>query len=143
MPNWRETIGRESDGLLPGATASIIAGVEADIGLRLPASYKEFLAFADGGYLDSKTILLFAAGKGIHPSETLVASNRSLPVEHPLFIIGRTASEDFGFMKSDLQLSSPAVYIYRHEIRRLTKIADSFEDFLHQPRQLDQRSRSN
>ena len=139
MTNWNETIGTANHNLLPGATPSSVASAEAQLGTALPSEYKEFLKFADGGYLNNRTIILFSAGKGVHPSETLAAANHSLPADHPLLIIGRTAYEDFGFRRSDLALPSPAVFLYRHEGRRLTKLAESLQTFLHQPPKPEQK----
>jgi hypothetical protein len=130
MTNWKETIGTTNNDLLPGASAATVAALEVQLGTTLPSAYKEFLQYADGGFLNKRTILLFSAGKGLHPSETLAAANRSLPADHPLLIIGRTAEEDFGFKKGDLTFPAPPVFLYRHETRKLAKLADSFREFL-------------
>ena len=135
-----ETSGRKGDELYPGATKRDIADAEARMKLKLPASYKKFLSFANGGTVHNRTLRLCSVGKDEYPAESLVSSHESLlKNDHPLFCIGRTASTPFGFLRGDLHLPDPPIYVWKFENGKPPKkIGNSLAEFLHQPEQLGQ-----
>ncbi len=119
----------QSKQLLPPCTSSMVKKIETDLNYRLPEEYKEFLLFADGGML-TDNVILFSAGAGIHPAETLRAANNDRQ-DLPIFLIGRFADEEFGFLRKDTDDSHRPVYLYEHEVGDTKKLADSFEAFCH------------
>jgi hypothetical protein len=108
-----------------------VAAIEQALGTTLPASHKALLAFADGGTVND-AFILYAAGTGIHPAERLMAANRRNGNECPLVVIGREATDEFGFRKEDLEsgVESPAVYFLSYETWDLTRAAPSLFEFL-------------
>lgn len=116
--------------LLPAATPEAVARVELALGTSLPNDFREFLTeFADGGFLHERRFLIYSAGLGLHPDETLVANNLSHEADYPLILAGRDASEEFGFQKTDLPCDSCPVYFASHETGDLTMAAESFSLF--------------
>ena len=114
--------------LHPPCPSSVIDAVEADLKYTFPHEYRGFLQSADGGML-SDAVILFSAGRGIDPSETLRAANQSR-LGLPLVLVGRFADEEFGFLRSDTSDPARSVYVHEHETGGLRKLADSFEGFL-------------
>jgi hypothetical protein len=126
---WDDVVPDRS-GLLPGADAVIVQSVEAELGMRLPQEFVDFLLWADGGQIAQRRFIVYSAGAGIHPSETLLAANRGRDAGFPLILVGREAEEEFGFKKSDLPSRSAPVYFYRHDEDGLDKVAGSFREFV-------------
>jgi hypothetical protein len=129
----RDFRGIELDGseLCPGATADAVARVERDLGVNLPAAYKEFLAFADGGGVGN--FIFYSVGDGIHPAERLVAAHRRGGRDCPIVAIGRDASDDFGFLRTELAsaaTTTPGVHFLSHETWETVRVAPSFVEFL-------------
>lgn len=112
-------------GLQPPCSSSAVDAIEADLKYRFPREYREFLETADGGLL-TDTVILFSAGKGIDPSETLRTANHDRP-GLPLVLVGRFADEEFGFSRNDASDPARSVYVYEHETGEVRKVADSFE----------------
>jgi len=127
--SWNDIVPDRS-GLLPGADAATIQAVEAEIGMKLPQEFVEFLLWADGGQIAQKRFIVYSAGAGIHPAETLLAANRGHDTAFPLILVGREAEEEFGFRKSDLPARVAPVYFYRHDEDGLDRIAGSFSEFV-------------
>ena len=128
MP-WDDLV-PDSSGLLPGTDAATIQAVEAELGTKLPGEFVEFLLWADGGQIAQRRFIVYAAGAGIHPGETLLTANRGRDAAFPLILVGREAEEEFGFKKSDLPAQTAPVYFYRHDEDDLDKIAGSFCEFV-------------
>lgn len=128
--DWNKEILPNSPQLMPGASPEQIRKVEEQLNLRLPNAFAEFLKFADGGSLADGRFIIFAAGKGIHPEETLTAANQNPDAEIPLIFIARDAAEYFGFKKEEILLPDPPIYIYWHEFGEIQKVADTFDEFV-------------
>jgi len=111
-----------------GATEQEIASVGTQIKLDLPSSLTDFLRWRDGGMFAAKRFIIFSAGKGLHPHETLVAANSNQ--DHPLLNIGRDATFDFGFKKGDLSKPDPPVYSYFYETGETDLVAKSFTEWI-------------
>lgn len=114
--------------LLPPCSASALKSIEADLGYRFPEEYQDFLLFADGG-MPTDNVILFSAGKGIHPAETLRSANNDRQ-NLPLVFIGRFAEEEFGFLRNDCEKHRRPVHVYEHETGRTKQLASSFEAFM-------------
>jgi hypothetical protein len=127
MRDFRD-IELDGSGLCPGATAEAVAQVERDLGVELPGVYKEFLAFADGGVIGN--FIFYSVGDGIHPAERLVPAHRRGGPDCPIVVIGRDASDDFGFVWTELSAASPAIYFLSHETWETVKAAPSLFEFL-------------
>ena len=127
--NWIEALIPDRRNFLPGATSETISEVEKKLGVILPPSHKEFLRWIDGGQM-TPAYIIYSAGKGIHPEETLLSANESRQTEIPLVFIAREAEEEFAFRVDELDQPDPAVYIYRHEYEIIEKVSESFEDFV-------------
>lgn len=127
--SWNDLIPDRS-GLLPGADAAVIKTVEAELGTTLPQEFVDFLLWADGGLIAHERFIIYSAGAGIHPAETLLAANRDRGEDFPLILVAREAEEEFGFRKSDLPAQSAPVYVYLHEWDEIEKIAGSFREFV-------------
>ena len=127
--NWIQTLIADRSNLLPGASIEEIAEIERKFNISLPAAFKEFLQAVDGGML-TKNIIVYSAGKGIHPFETLWSSNENRDVEFPIFFIAREAEEEFAFKREDMSLPDPPVYIYLHEYGEIKQVSKTFKDFI-------------
>lgn len=127
--SWDDYVPDRS-GLLPGADAAAIQAVEVTLGTKLPQEFVDFLRWADGGQIARKRFIVYSAGAGIHPAETLLSANRGCDTAFPLLVVGREAEEEFGFKKSDLPAPTSPVYFYRHDEGDLDKIAGSFREFV-------------
>jgi len=133
---WHGEIIQDRTGLLPPADPATIESVAARLGVHFPADFVDFLRFADGGILPGGTILVYSAGTGIAPAETILAANECRPPEFPLLLIARDAYEEYGFLKSELaslatnENQKCAVYRFYHETEEIEKVADSFADFI-------------
>jgi len=114
--------------LEPPCSSTVLESIEADLNYPLPAEYRDFLLYADGG-MPTEAVILFSAGRGIHPDETLRAANEGRQ-DLPVVFIGRFAEEEFGFLRDDTGESQRPVYVYEHESGRTRKLAASFEAFL-------------
>ena len=114
--------------LQPPCDLNALDAVEMDLKYTFPDEYHDFLLAADGGIL-TDAVILFSAGQGIDPSETLLAANLDRP-GLPVVLVGRFADEEFGFLRSEMSAPTRGVYVYKHETDGLRKIADSFEGFL-------------
>jgi hypothetical protein len=125
--NWARDIEMDRSRLVRGASADVIAQLENRLDCQFPVEYREFLSFADGGYLGN--FVFFSAGEGIHPGETLLATN-SRDSAYPIIAVGRDASDDFGFLKSDLPAETCPVYFACHETYKTDKVANSFREFV-------------
>ena len=127
--SWNDLVPDRSS-LLPGADPAAIEAVEAELGTELPQEFVEFLLWADGGQIAQKRFIVYSAGAGIHPAETLLAANRGRDTAFPLILVGREAEEEFGFRKSDLSAQTAPVYFFRHDEEDLDKVAGSFREFV-------------
>lgn len=116
--------------LLPGATEATVAAAEKMLGVSLPSSLRDFLRWADGGQLAGKTIIVYSAGIGLCSDETLVSANTDREPGYPLLNIGRDATNEFGFLKTDLTKGIPPVYFLFHETGELDRVAESFVEFI-------------
>ena len=129
---WDERVPDKS-GLLPGADAARIQAVETDLGIELPREFIDFLLWADGGII-ARWIIIYSAGEGIHPSETLLKANRGLwNGNFPLITVGSDGGEaEFGFKKSDLPADSAPVYCCYIDgsDEDIWRVADSFGEFV-------------
>jgi hypothetical protein len=126
--SWFDALTIDRSRLLTGASPETILSVEEQLKCRFPAEYRQFLESADGGIV--KTFLFYSAGAGLHPAETLLSVNGALRPDHPLVCIGRDASDDFGFLRSDLPCEVCPVYFIFHETLELDRVAGSFADFM-------------
>ena len=127
--NWIQSLIANRSNLLPGASTEEITEIERKFNISLPVAFKEFLQAVDGGML-TKNIIVYSAGKGIHPMETLWSANENRDVEFPIFFIAREAEEEFAFKREDMSLPDPPVYIYLHEYGEIKKVSKSFKDFI-------------
>jgi hypothetical protein len=127
---WPKDFVPDPQGLLPGGSPETITKVETTLSMSLPKEFAEFLLWADGGCIANNRFIIYSAGKGTDPSETLVAANTCREPDFPLLLVGRDSQEEFGFRKEDLPANSCSVYFYLHEEGRLDKVADSFKDFV-------------
>jgi len=116
--------------LQKAASAKDLKHLSEDIGVMLPESLVGFLRWRDGGMFANDRFIIYSAGKGVHPEETLVAANTGLPQKHPLLNIARDASYDFGFLKRDLRKKNPPVYVYLHDVDEVEKVAENLCDWL-------------
>jgi len=130
--SWPADVIRDRSRLLPPAAGTAVENTAHRLGVVFPQDYMEFLLWADGGILPSGNVLLYSVGPGLHPAETLLAANENRPPNFPLLLIGRTAFEEFGFLRNDLQVHKQTcpVYLYFHETDTYQKIAESFRDFV-------------
>ncbi len=126
---WDDIVPDRS-GLLPGASMAAVQAVEECLGVPLPQEFVSFLLWADGGQIAQRKFIVYSAGAGIHPSETLLSANRGLEGDFPLLLAGRESEEEFGFKKSDLPSVSAPVYFYVHDEGHLDKTANSFREFV-------------
>ena len=117
-------------GLLGPASERDIHNAEDTLNLRLPKQFQEFLLWADGGILPGERVIIYSAGIGIHPEETLIAANKNRQCEEPLLFFAREAEEEFVFKIEDIELENCPVYVYQHEEGTLKIIADSFVSFV-------------
>ncbi|RMH13536.1 MAG: SMI1/KNR4 family protein [Gammaproteobacteria bacterium] len=122
------TILEHAKHLMPPCTASQLASIETKLRYTFPSEYREFLLTADGGML-TDGVMLYSAGTGIHPAETLAAANSNRG-DAPLVFIGRFDEEEFGFKISDEEDQHRPVYVYMHETGEIRKIADSFKSLI-------------
>ena len=127
--NWHELV-PDSSSLLPGADQSLLSQIQEQIEVSLPSDFENFLHWRDGGNFASNRFGIYSAGKGVHPDETLLSANINRPDDFPLLLVGSDASEEFGFLKSDLPCRTCPVYFYLHETEVLDKVADSWHEFL-------------
>jgi len=133
--SWSYESISDRSGLMPPADSATIDNALSRLGTRLPQDYLDFLQFADGGILPGGTVIVYSAGTGAHPQETLLAANQNRPADFPLLLVARDAYEEFGFLKSDLARLADTggicpLYRYWHETESLEKVADSFADFV-------------
>lgn len=135
--SWPTETIKDRTGLMPPADPTQLDTVARRLGVQFPQDYLEFLAFADGGILPGGRLIIYSAGTGIHPSETLLAANEKRPPDFPLVLIARDAYEEFGFLKSDLAALGETdrvcpVYVFMHETETLERVAECFADFVRQ-----------
>lgn len=128
--SWLDTIASKCPDLLQGASLDRIREVEGVLKVQFPKDVVEFLHWRDGGQIADRRYILYSAGLGIHPTETLLAANDNRQLDTPFLFIGRDAGEEFGFKKSELVMESPPIYFYLHEEEKLDKVADSFREFI-------------
>lgn len=64
-----------------------------------------------------------------YPS-TMIAANLDRRAELPILSIGRDATYDFGFRKSDLNEIDPPMYSFLWDMKEPTKIADSLASWI-------------
>lgn len=115
-------------GLLPGAPAGLLDEVQSKLGVTFPEDFREFLLWRDGGQIADGHFIVFSAGGGLHPMETLLANNSNAPADFPLFAVGRDASNYFGFRKQDMTAYPCPVCFFLHEEDEQDKVAESFRD---------------
>jgi hypothetical protein len=130
---WPDDIIKDRTRLMPPADPAIIETVAAKLGVRFPADFVDFLRFSDGGVLPGGAVLVYSAGTGPHPAETILAANGGRPPEFPLLLIARDAYEEYGFLKSELAQKNDqpcAVYKFYHETEEIERAAPSFADFV-------------
>jgi cell wall assembly regulator SMI1 len=128
--SWLDNIALDRTKLMPATTPEIVRLIEHRLSCSFPSDYREFLYSADGGIIGN--FMLYSAGKGFHPQETLLAANEGREAVFPIIAIGADATDDFGFRKVDLPAESCSVYFIGHETYDLYKVANSFKDFLMQ-----------
>ena len=130
---WPEEVAEKLGVALSGVSPARLAEVETALGGGLPSDLREFLLIGDGGLILAGRFVLLSAGDGICAEETLVVANSLLAPEHPILVIGRDASDYFGFKKQDLTdnpgQACPVHFIF-HETGELDRVADSFRAFL-------------
>lgn len=114
--------------LMPPCTKNQLTAIEAELKYSFPSEYRELLLTADGGML-TDTMVLYSAGTGIHPAETLTAANSGRD-GLPLVFIGRFAEEEFGFARSDDKNPQRAVHVYMHETDETRRLSDSFQSLV-------------
>jgi hypothetical protein len=114
--------------LLPPATEKSLNLIEKKLGITLPSELKDFLKWADGGILSGGKFIIYSAGKGVHPEETLLAANKRRNTSEPLLFFARESEEEFVFKHRDLNKKNCPVYVY--ENKKLSKISKSFESFI-------------
>jgi hypothetical protein len=107
-----------------------IDAVHRSLGLVLPKEFTDYLSQKDGGQMPGGGFIVYSAGKGIHPDETLLAANKGRAANFPLALIGRDAGNEFGYLKGDLPANSAPIYFYDHESGQQVRVADSFADFV-------------
>lgn len=118
------------EGLLGPASEQDVHNVEDILNLRLPKQFREFLLWADGGLLPGERVIIYSAGIGIHPDETLIAANKNRQCDEPLLFFARESGEEFVFKVEDIELGKDPVYLYQHEEGTTKSIADSFISFV-------------
>jgi hypothetical protein len=101
--DWITPLNLDRASLFTGAAPERIDEVEQIIGRRFTSESREFLLFADGGTLHGGRFIVYSAGPGFHPDETLVAANKGRDEDFPLVAVGRDASSDFGFSRERLE----------------------------------------
>lgn len=116
--------------LLGPASSQDIQNTENKLHFRLPKQLREFLLWADGGVLPGERVIIYSAGTGIHPEETLIEANKNRGGEIPLLFFAREAEEEFVFRIEDIEQENIPVYVYQHEEGTLKYIADSFVSFV-------------
>ena len=104
--------------------------VEKSLKVKLNTEHKNYLLKIDGGFLPGKKIIVYSAGNGIHPDETLISANNNRKDVNHLFFIARDSSNEFVFKKDDLNKKSIPVYLYNYEEKTLQKVADTFDLFI-------------
>ncbi len=109
---------------------SRIAEVEAQLRTGLPRQFRVFLRWADGGMLPGERFIIYSAGAGVHPDETLLSANTGRNTPEPLIFFAREAEEEFVFRCREVANEPCPVYVYEHEENRISKIAPSFSDFV-------------
>ena len=129
--NWIQNLIPNKNGFLEGAAPETIMEVEEKLKITFPERHKEFLMWIDGGKL-SPEYIIYSAGNGIHPSETLLSANWNRDAGVPFFFIAREAGEEFVFRFEDMNQADPPVYIYLHESETIQKVSDSFVQFIKQ-----------
>ena len=113
---WRDLLTDDLNTLFSkGASCETISESERRLGLKLPKALAELLQWRDGGLFANKRFVLFSAGEGLHPDETLIAANVGIDPDCPLLNIGRDATYSFGVRKNELRKPDPPVYVYIHE----------------------------
>jgi hypothetical protein len=137
--SWLDELLQERSGLLPPAHPEALRTLACTLGVTFPQEYVDFLLHADGGLWVRNTILFYSVGPGLHPAETLLAANQNRGPGFPLFLIGRFADEEFGFLRKDLthKEAPPAscpVYLYHHETETMEELAPSLAEFVRQHR---------
>ncbi len=121
----------DKSGLFPqGADQDAIQSTQDIIGLSIPKSLQSFLRWRDGGTFAQKCFIIFSAGEGIHPDETLIAANSDRESDFPILSIARDATYDFGFQKSDLSKADPPIYSFAWEMEKPEQVADSLSDWI-------------
>ena len=126
--SWIDNVPLDRTKLLPGASAAEIEAVESALSVKFPAEFREFLSFADGGRISN--LVLFSAGRGLHPSERLIPANIDLPAEFPAILIGSDATYPFGYLKRDINAPKAPIYFLFEETWQVDCVASSLEEFL-------------
>ena len=65
-----------------------------------------------------------------HPDETILKANLQRSHDYPILIIGRDASDDFGFERGAVDSLACPVFFNSHETWQLVPVAGSFREFL-------------
>jgi hypothetical protein len=129
-PPWQLLAGDLSTLVSKGASSDAIDHCEQQLGVKMPKALTELLQWRDGGLFANKRFVLFSAGDGLHPDETLIAANTGIAPDCPLLNIGRDATYSFGFRKNDLRKPDPPVYVYIHEEGTTEEIAPNLASWL-------------
>jgi hypothetical protein len=129
-PPWELLAGYRSTLFSKGASRAVIDHCEQQLGVKLPKALVELLQWRDGGLFANKRFVLFSAGKGLHPDETLLAANAGIDPDCPLLNIGRDATYSFGFRKNNLHTPNPPVCVYIHAEGTAEEIAPNLASWL-------------
>ena len=113
-----------------GASEQAITEVSNVLAVKIPTSLQQLLRWRDGGMFAKKRFIIFSAGKGLHPDETLIAANTDRDFKKTFLTIGRDSAFDFGFKASDLQEPNPSIFSHFCETGELVKVADSLTDWI-------------
>src|SRR5258706_13125404 len=114
--------------LCPGAQEQTIVQVEEELNLILPECDREFLRFADGGFVGN--FIFYSAGDGIDPRERLTPAISRNGSDCPVLSIGRDAADDFGFLKAADGTLSAEIYFLSHETWETVRAAPNLFTFL-------------
>ena len=115
------------EGLQPGLSSEQIQGLEDELGVLLPNSYREFLGITRGFSAGDGSIQFHAGHPFMHES----VSGKGMMCIAEMFMLADGDQVLFDVSKG-LRRGEYPVYYYAHEDDppRLSKLADGFDEFL-------------